>query len=195
MHCFLCGLLFSNSIGYGAGVTSAVFPGYSRVNGPSQAWGAWSCTHIVKQWSTGENAHRRCTRDCSYHWWVILHYRWINFCQTYLLAVLITYRDFNFEITTESPLFSFRSSCTLFIHDINDKSDDILTNVSQPFSRSSRFVMLDYPHIRWRFFFSDFQVFSLNRIHFHFHLLLFLVNRLYTPSFCQGIHLPKGTLQ
>ena len=81
------------------------------------------------------------------------------------------------------------------IHGIND---DILANVSQPFSRSSSgFVLLDYRHIRWRFFFSNFQVFSLNRIHFHFHLflLLFLVNRLYTPCFCQGIHLPKDTLQ
>ena len=114
-----------------------------------------------------------------------------------LLAVLITYRDFNFEITTESPLFSFRSSCTLFIHGINDRSDDILTNVSQPFSRSSRFVTLDYPHIRWRFFFSNFHVFSLNKTHFHFHLfsLFFLVNQLCTLSFSQGIHLRKDTLQ
>ena len=96
MHCFLCGLLFSNSIGHGAGVTSAVFPGYSRVNGPSQAWGAWSCTHIVKQWSTGQNAHRRCTRDCCYHWLVILHYQWINFCQTLLIGCFNNLQDFNF---------------------------------------------------------------------------------------------------
>ena len=27
-------MFYSNSIGHGAGVTSAVFPGYSRVNGP-----------------------------------------------------------------------------------------------------------------------------------------------------------------
>ena len=84
------------------------------------------------------------------------------FVKLYLLAVLITYRNFNFEITTGSFLFSFRSSCTLFIHDISDRSDNILTNVSQPFSRSSRFVMLDYPHIRWRFFFliSKFSVWT-----------------------------------
>jgi len=105
MHCFLCGFLFSNSIGYGAGVTSAVFPGYNRVNGPSQAWGAWSCTHIVKQWSTGQNAHRRCTRDCSYHWWVILQYQWINFCQTLLIGCFNNLQGLQFwNNNGESPI-------------------------------------------------------------------------------------------
>ena len=60
----------------------------------------------------------------------------------------------------------------------------ILTNVSQPFSRSSRFIRLDYRHIRWSFFFFRFPVFQFQQ------------NSLSLPAFfvvvsCQPVKLAK----
>ena len=50
--------------------------------------------------------------------WFCIIYGESIFGKLYLLAVLITYRNFNFEITTESSLLSFRNRCTFYIQDI-----------------------------------------------------------------------------